>query len=84
MKILSIGILATSAILTPLGKLTDADKVVDEKGLVVLTNSVRQVKDEATTIVWKQVMWNNNLYYVAVTNAPSAEVTNVSTNGVSQ
>lgn len=85
MKIL-LGILATTAMLAPLGKLKDDDKVVNEKGLIALTNSIPGVVSNIVTdiqgtvydtelgITWKQTMYDGNLYYIAVTNANITEV----------
>lgn len=85
MKIL-LGILATTAMLAPLAKLKDEDKVVDEKGLTALTNTIPVIVSNIVTdiqgtvydteldITWKQTMYNGNLYYIAVTNANITEV----------
>jgi hypothetical protein len=85
MKIL-LGILATTAMLAPLAKLKDEDKVVDEKGLIALTNTIPiivsnivsdiqgTVYDTELNITWKQTMYDGNLYYIAVTNANVTEV----------
>lgn len=85
MKIL-LGILATTAMLAPLAKLKDEDKVVDEKGLIALTNTIPvivsnivsdiqgTVYDTELNITWKQTVYDGNLYYIAVTNANVTEV----------
>ena len=85
MKVL-LGILATTVMLAPLGKLKDDDKVVTEKGLIALTNSIPAVVSNIVTdiqgtvydtklgITWKQTMYDGNLYYIAVTNANITEV----------
>lgn len=82
MKIYSIALFAATALWTRLGDMKNDDKVINEEGVASLTNSIPAtvtntvrgvlgtVKDEKTEIIWKQVMYDGNLYYVAVTNMP--------------
>lgn len=57
---------------------TDAQMITEEKIAEVATNVVRDVKglvyDNELGITWKQMMYNGNLYYIAVTNANITEV----------
>lgn len=57
---------------------TNAQTMTEGRLAEVVTNVVREIKgtiyDTELGIIWKQEMYNGNLYYIAVTNANITEI----------